>query len=161
MEIECEEISDIENPVCTCECVQELKFIYTGKQCDPNQTASGKCIDGQDSNLLVVSYIITNNAVDPDFLLEGNAREQHTITITSPSTKCIPDTLGVIISDPTAGTVTQTFEIDAKCCGKRGLSLKQDYGAFQSSGYTCDAYDVNNCLQEVTYSVNGSLQHWI
>lgn len=82
-------------------------------------------------------------------LATGQAQQQDTIVVTSP-TGCIPDTLSVTISVPT-GAVTQTFLIDARCDGGRGLTLLGNYGAFESVGYTCDATDVHNCVQTVTY----------
>ena len=153
IEVKCEDIPDIKSPVCTCpECVRELQFVYTGKPCPQNQVDSGKCTQNG-PNPFEAGYRITD-ALDPTFVLgTGQAEQKDTITITS-TTGCIPDTLAVTISVPT-GEVTQTFVMDAQCDpnGGRGLILLEDYGAFESTGYTCDANDVNNCLEEVSYGL--------
>jgi len=154
IEVKCQDIPDIKNPVCTCpECVRELQFEYTGITCAQNQVDSAKCTQNS-PNPFDAGYRITD-ALDPTVVLgTGQAKQGDTITITSP-TGCIPDTLAVTISAPT-GAVTQTFVMDAQCDpnGGRGLILREDYGAFQSTGYSCDENDVNNCVEEVSYGLS-------
>jgi len=152
IETACEDIPDIDDPICTCpECVQEMQFMYTGALCELNQVLSGKCTQNS-PNAYEAGYRITD-ALDPTLVLgTGQAKQQDTITIRSPN-GCIPDTLAVTLSFPT-GAVTQTFVVDAQCDGGRGLILLEDYGAFQFTGYTCDANSVYNCLQEVSYDLN-------
>jgi len=91
--------------------------------------------------------------MDPTLVLAtGQAQQGETITIDA-GTGCIPDTLQVTISSQT-GEVSQQFTIDAQCDGGRGLILKEDYGAFESTGYSCDPTDVHNCDQVVEYSLS-------
>lgn len=153
IEIGCEAIVTEEQPVCTCpECVRNLQFVYTGKSCPPNQLATGKCSDSG-PNPFVAGYRITNSLDATEVLATGQAQQGDTITVDAVGlTACIPDTLAVTISVPT-GAVTQTFTIDVSCDGGRGLILTEDYGAFESYGYSCSESDVHNCIQAVSYGL--------
>jgi len=64
----------------------------------------------------------------------------------------MPDKLLVTISVEGAGR-TQTFEFNSTCDGGEGLLLTEDYGAFESTGYTCGRLDVHDCLQTVNYGL--------
>lgn len=153
VEVGCEEIEEEKEPLCSCaECVRDLKFKYTGMLCPDNQAQSGNCVQISPVNPFVAGYRITD-AMDPTLVLAtGQAQQGDTVTIDA-GTGCIPDTLSVTISVPT-GEVTQTFTVDAQCDGGRGLILVEDYGAFKSTGYSCDATDVHNCDQAVQYGLS-------
>ena len=49
---------------------------------------------------------------------------------------------------------SQTFEIDSACAGGNRLILISDYGLFESNGYSCDATDAHNYIQEASYGIN-------
>jgi hypothetical protein len=152
-EVGCEDITTEDKPVCACEeCVRTLSFVYTGKSCPSNQQLTGKCTDSG-PNPFIAGYRITN-ALDPtEVLATGQVQQNEDITIDAVSASgCIPDTLAVSISVPT-GEVTQTFTIDSSCSGGRGLILTEDYGAFESYGYSCGATDVHNCKQTISYGL--------
>lgn len=151
VQIGCEEIPEEEQPVCTCpECVRALSFIYTGKACAPALISNGRCTDSG-PNPFIAGYRITN-ALDPTEVLATGTVQQGDEIVFEAVTNCIPDTLAVTISVPTGG-VTQTFTIDASCDGGRGLILVEDYGAFESYGYSCSATDTHNCRQTVSYGL--------
>jgi len=153
IEVGCEDITTEDSPVCFCEqCVRTLAFVYTGKPCPQNQQLTGKCTDNG-PNPFIAGYRITD-ALDPtEVLATGEVQQNEDISVNAVgSTGCIPDTLAVTVSVPT-GEVTQTFTIDSSCSGRRGLILTEDYGAFESFGYSCGASDVHNCKQTVSYGL--------
>jgi len=152
-EVVCEDIVTEDQPVCSCpDCVRTLKFIYTGQACPPNQVATDKCAD-VGPNPFVAGYRITNALDQTEVLATGQAQQGEEVTIDAGGIlACIPDTLAVTISVPT-GTVTQTFTIDSSCDGRQGLILLEDYGSFESTGYSCSATDVHDCKQEVNYGL--------
>ena len=150
---DCESIEEEDQPVCTCsECVRALSFVYTGKSCNAVESASGRCTDMGGPNPFVAEYKIADPRSDLEFVATGQAQQGDEIIIDLEGTACLPETLAVTISVPSGG-VTQTFTIDASCSGDRGLILTDDYGAFESSGYSCSDEDIHNCVQSVTYNV--------
>jgi len=153
-EIACEDIPVEDKPVCNCpECVRELKFKYTGLACDPSLSAAGKCAD-EGPNPFIAGYRITSCEDSTIVVTTGEVQQGDYITVSPEGTAlgCLPDCLSATISVPT-GAVTQTFEIDSKCDGGNGLILINDYGAFESIGYSCSATDTHNCIQEVNYGL--------
>lgn len=153
VEVGCEEILPETQPICECsECVRALSFIYTGKECSPSSLATGKCTDSG-PNPFIAGYRITDALDSTVVLATGQVQQGDEISVSAPaSTGCVPDTLAVTISLPT-GAVTQTLTIDSTCDGGRGLILTEDYGAFESYGYSCSATDVHNCRQDVSYGL--------
>jgi len=151
-ELSCDEILPEQKTSCNCpDCVRNLKFVYTGKNCPPNQKASGQCTDFG-PNPFIAGYRITNSDDDTQVLSTGSVEQGDMVTITPSPSGCIPDKLVVTISVPT-GAATQTFIIDSTCDGGRGLLLTESYGAFESTGYSCDEFDVHDCLQTVNYGL--------
>jgi hypothetical protein len=112
--------------------------------------AAGKCTQSG-PNPFVAGYRITNALDATEVLASGTAMQGDEITFSAVGT-CIPDTLAVTISIPT-GAVTQSFTVDSSCDGGRGLILLEDYGAFESYGYSCSATDTHMCSVEVAYGL--------
>jgi hypothetical protein len=125
--------------------------VYTGKDCEANQVATGKCIDISPKPF-VGGYRITNALDATEVLASGTVSQGSEITFDASASGCIPDTIAVTISLPT-GEVVQTFTVDSSCDGGRGLILIENYGAFESTGYSCSATDVHNCKQDVSYGL--------
>ena len=151
LEVPCDEITEELEPICSCaECVRALSFIYTGKPCSSALLNNGKCTENG-PNPFIAGYRITDALDQTSVLATGIVQQGDEITFESIGNGCIPDTLAVSISIPTGG-VTQTFTIDSSC-DRRGLILTEDYGAFESYGYSCDENDVHNCGQTVTYDL--------
>ncbi len=152
-EIDCESIPPEDQPICECEnCVREVKFKYTGLACSPEFSASGKCSD-QGPNPFVAGYRITS-CVDSTRVFEsGMVQQGDYVTIGAPDGGCLPTCMRALISIPT-GDLTQAFEIDSSCDGvDRGLILVNDYGAFESVGYSCSESDSHNCILGVNYGL--------
>ena len=152
-EINCEDIVPEQQSACQCpECVRTLVFTYTGKNCPVNQAGSGQCVDSS-PNPFIAGYRITNADDETEVLATGSVQQGDEVTINAVGfTGCIPDNIAVTISVPT-GQVTQTFVIDSTCDGGRGLILTENYGAFESIGYSCSDFDVHNCLTTVNYGL--------
>lgn len=151
-QIECEAIPVEDKPVCECEeCVRELKFKYTGLGCSAELASAGKCTD-QGPNPFVAGYRIAS-CTDPTVVFAtGTAQQGDFITVGAAAGNCLEPCLDVTIAVPT-GVVTQTFEIDSQCGGDRGLVLVNDYGAFESIGYSCSETDTHNCIQGISYGL--------
>lgn len=152
-EVECEEIVAEDQPICECEnCVREVQFQYTGLTCSPEFSATGRCTDFG-PNPFVAGYRITNCVDFTRVFKSGQVRQGDYITIGAPNGGCLPACMNVVISVPT-GDLTQTFEIDSSCDGDaRGLILVNDYGSFESIGYSCSETDTHNCIQGVKYGL--------
>jgi len=126
--------------------------VYTGKDCEANQVATGKCTD-LSPKPFVAGYRITNALDATEVLAVGTVNQGSQITFDAVSASgCVPDTIAVSISLPT-GAVVQTFTVDSSCDGGRGLILIENYGSFESTGYSCSATDVHNCKEDVTYGL--------
>lgn len=151
-QIECEAIPVEDKPVCECdECVRELKFKYTGLGCSAELASAGKCVD-QGPNPFVAGYRITS-CTDPTIVFAtGEAQQGDFITVGAAAGTCLEPCMDVTIAVPT-GVVTQNFEIDSQCGGDRGLVLVNDYGAFESIGYSCSETDTHNCIQGISYGL--------
>lgn len=152
-EIGCEAIPAEDQPVCECEnCVREVKFKYTGFACSPDFSASGRCSD-LGPNPFVAGYRITGCEGSTPIFANGQVQQGDFVTIGAPDGACLPACMKVDISVPT-GVVTQSFEIDSECSGEdRGLVLTNDYGSFESVGYSCSEGDIHNCIQGVSYGL--------
>ena len=142
----CEAIPEETDMDCNCpECVRELQFKYTGLACSPDLPGDGLCTDSG-PNPFIAGYRITSFIDPSQVFATGQVQQNDFITIGQWS-GCLPDELAVTISVPT-GAVTQTFQIDSTCNGGSGLLLNQNYGAFESVGYSCSETDTHNCFQE-------------
>ena len=97
---------------------------------------------------------MTDAANPAEILFNDVAECQDKIVITPAAGQtCIPDSLAVTIGVPN-GDVTQTFEIASACDGTdQGLILLDNYGSFQSVGYSCDETDIHNCLIDIIYDL--------
>jgi hypothetical protein len=81
----------------------------------------------------------------------GQTQQGDYLSVGTSAGICLPSCMKVEISVPSTGSVTQTFELDSACNGGQGLILSNDYGGFESIGYSCSSSDTHNCIQEIEY----------
>ncbi len=150
--IPCTDIPSEESFVCVCpECVRELQFTYSGSACESDFASSGKCTDTVPTP--EIADILCTDAAQPEVpIVSGTYEKGETVVIGASSGSCLPDVIVCSIAS-TEGLLAQTFEIDSSCDGGRGLVLVDNYGAFTSIGYSCDAEERHNCLTEVAYEL--------
>jgi len=143
--VDCEEIPPESQLQCSCpECVRELTFQYTGASCA--ETADGCTQFGTNPTTALVVVSDALNAETQYF--QGEVTIGDTITIEDAD--CLPDGLIATIGVP-GGDVSQAVIIDSQCDGGDGIILGEEYGAFESVGYSCDENDMHNCLVEIIY----------
>jgi len=153
-EITCGDIPQETKPTVSCpDCVRELQFKYTGLGCAPGFVASGNCVD-EGPNPSVADFKITECKDTSVVVASGQVQQGDNMVVSAAGTgDCLSQCLLATISERSGGPVTQTFDIDS-LCGENGLVLLTNYGALQSTGYSCNETDTHNCVQELSYGVN-------
>lgn len=146
--VPCTDIPGEEQFECTCpDCVRELVLTYTGTSCvaDEVETCTQFGTNPATATIMIGDALNANET-----FFEGIVAIGDSITIEDPD--CLPDSLVATVGVPD-GAITQAVVIDSTCDGGRGLVLLEEYGAFQSTGYSCDETDMHNCVAEVVYEL--------
>jgi hypothetical protein len=112
--------------------------------------AAGRCFDTLPTP--PIADILCTDANNGTIVVSGQYQKGEQVIIGAASGSCLPDTLACTVASP-EGLLAQTVEIDSSCDGGQQLILKENYGAFTSVGFSCDATDRNNCLIDVIYDL--------
>jgi hypothetical protein len=146
----CETIPSEDQLICSCpDCVRELVFTYTGSGCNGNEASCTDIVPAPHPESARVTICDSSDAASCIF--DEVVSIGDTITLSDDS--CLPDNMAASTASE-EGLLTQTVQLLTSCRFlDGGLILKEEYGAFQSEGYSCDEDDVHNCLLEILYEV--------
>ena len=152
--VDCTSVQAEQSPQCVCSgCPTDIIFRYTGDAC-PDVAVPGliACLDELPTPANGASIVISTGESE---LFSGFVDVGEEIQVTQES--CIPAEIMVMIRDVANGAATssQVVTIDTSCTGP-GISLLQNFGAVQFSGYTCSDESPHNCFIDAQFEIVAS-----